>query len=169
MLMEFQGRRPVDAPRSILDDTANMRNLLRRLAPGILLVALGSVVTAAVFAWEPWDGEREAKLNEPTVAPETRQTATPTPYQPRLTGPEAAAIVRTTINRRSSDNLSADQSIPLVQLDSCESTDFNDRLLAWVVECEASALTLSSGNKVPLGTHTYRLYDSTQTVEPVLP
>ncbi len=146
-----------------------MLKLLRPLAPGFLLVALGSAVTAAVFAWEPWDGERQTSVSEPTEAPERQQAETPTPYQPRLTGPEAAAIVRTTIDRQSSDNLSADQSIPLVQLDSCESTDFNERLQAWVVECDASALTLSSGNKVPLGTHTYRLYDSTQTVEPVLP
>jgi len=66
-----------------------MARLLRRLAPSVLLIALGSAVTVAVFVWEPWGSSGEAD------APVVSVSATPQPThdQPTLTSEEVIGLV----------------------------------------------------------------------------
>jgi len=66
-----------------------MARLLRRLAPSVLLIALGSAATVAVFAWEPWGSSGEA--DAPVVS--TSATPQPTRDQPTLTNEEVIGLV----------------------------------------------------------------------------
>ena len=51
------------------------------------------------------------------------------------------------------------------EVEKCEATDFNERSLAWIVECE----TVLQGSDYPIAVSvTFRVYDETGRLEPVV-
>ena len=153
-----------------------------RISLSTVLVALAFAVIGAggavgVMVWEPWDGgddgdgsEAAAKAS-PTSAPEP----TPTPYQKKITRPEAAAKVKITVQKQYTDELvlqsqqtPAPEIVAIRSVEECEATDFNERLRAWIVECKVETVTFLNGVRgMPtIQSPTFRLYDGTERVEP---
>ena len=154
-----------------------------RISLGTVLIALVLVATGAgtavgVMLWEPWDGngsDGNATVEESlgaTAGPTASPKPTATPYQKKLTGAEAAAIVRTEKNKEYIAPFltptTADAGDFLLQLDSCEAVDFNETARAWIVECEGSIHSVDTGNESPLSLQTFRLYDDTEKIEQVI-
>ena len=137
-----------------------------------VFAALGAGVAVGVMAWEPWDGDDSDVVEpSPTSAPSPVQEPIPTPYERKLTGAEAAAIVKRTLNMQNTARLLTPTAEPpeyFIQLEGCQPVDFNESRKAWIVECDATLTSVESGNDTPLSTQTYRLFDATGKVEPVL-
>ena len=125
----------------------------------------------------PWE---ETKVVERVVQRTVEVRATP--YQRRLTGPEAEALTLRTMNYRhieEADKKRAEQTqdpfpAPVLQpnYNKCEAVDFNEAAKAWIVRCSGNYHVWSSNRippqEVPIGAApTYRLYDITREVESV--
>lgn len=121
-----------------------MRISLATVIVALAFAALGAGVAVGVMFWEPWDGgDTEAPISTP-------------PYERRLTGAEAAAIVISSQNRELPSGTS------LIYL-SCEADDFNERLKAWIVVCKFGE---PDGRAFDV---TFRLFDETEEIEKLLP
>lgn len=123
----------------------------------------------------------------PTPALEVMRTPNPlpTPYQRRITGAEAANIVRREMNRRSNESFFEpvkdaqgqvvewrvrasvlEQPLPIFrEYTECKAVDFNDYLRAWIVSCTGNIVAVKTGNKLPFReSELFRLSDLTQTL-----
>ena len=155
-----------------------------RISLGILVVALvfaavGAGTAVGVMVWEPWDGNDGGDRAGVEPSPASASTPAPTPYQRRLTGAEAAAVVGQSLQGNFSSELTDQlqqappaEVIVIRRVEECEATDFNERLLAWIVECQIST-DIRGTNIVeePPDVHsqTYRLYDATGRIAEVVP
>ena len=124
----------------------NIRISLGTVLAALIFAAIGAGTAVGVMLWEPWDaGDTESPISTP-------------PYQRRLTGAEAAAIVYDRENER----LSADSPGSALIYFSCEADDFNERLKTWIVVCKFGV------PDVPALDITFRLYDETEEIENLL-
>ncbi len=143
----------------------------------LVFVAIGAGAAVGVMLWEPWgdgDGDDAVAEASPTAAPRSA----PTPYQRRLTGPEAAAIAKRELQDGFNEDLNqyiqqtpAQDLVFIETAEKCEAKDFNEQTLAWIVECDITSQLFSSEAEYEpkTKTETYRVYDRTGNLEPIMP
>ena len=155
-----------------------MKHFLSLAVFALFFASLGAGGAVGVMVWEPWaddsDAPQLASTPKPTTStpkPTPAPTPKPTPYERRLTAPEAAAIVESSENQRYVDAYRAprepSQVRLLIQLEGCETVDFNERSRAWIVQCLVMLRNLETGQEYEPGLQIYRIYDSTGVIEPV--
>lgn len=131
----------------------------------LLPVALFGVLILAACTDE--EATEQASSGTPTTA-----EVTPTPYRPRLTGAEAAAIVQTTEDTRW-DNPSPNvlgQTFNFdfdLGTDKCEALDFNATTRSWIVQCSDFVL-YPDGRREEQGERTFRVDDKTSEYSQII-
>ncbi len=149
---------------------------LRAALVALLFTFLGAGVAAGIMQWEPWEGNggSDLSLPSPTLIPMAEPT--PTLYQRRFTGAEAAAIVKQKVtaayNRPASDAIKEGREPDFVAgVEECRPSDFNELLKVWVVECRTTWSTAEvrarPGWREFETNETFRMYEVTSKVEKV--
>jgi len=148
--------------------------MFRMILVGLAFAAIGAGITAGIMVWEPFTSQESL---EATRTP----SLTPTPYQRRLTGAEAAVTLEKRINdswgeemrKQWNEGLRGLRSLSL--LENCKTVDFNEMSRAWIIQCTNYAQTVTLGDRIELGARVelgiviYRMFDETGKYERVGP
>ena len=127
-------------------------------------------ISYAVFEWQDSD-EAPVTAAEETAAAEPAEVlaeATPSPYQRRLSGAEAAALLEHKWNQ-GVFALAAEQAGSEIRpfhsyLEDCETADFNEFSKAWVVQCSSITYNPDTGEEISRFQETYLLFDETSSI-----
>ena len=110
--------------------------LLYRVLPALVSALLAIGATVAITSWSPWENPRDRDASGLVVSP------TPSPYQRRLTGLEAAGKAESWVAAEFVDRSSG---VPVARYfaggePTCEAGEFNEYSKAWIVRCKVTAL-----------------------------